>query len=170
MELNLYSKTVSIHSTFSPLTSPDNTSFFCQILHWTFLLLLHHIYSALASSLWLWQGFLPKLSSNLHSTVFKNWTLTSLKYLLFTYLQHVINLFKLSHWFPIFWHRIQIPPSLPFTMTSGFLYMITLFLTTSATKIMNSLNFLVSHVHFHVLSNKSHMQATLMLLKLNWRL
>ena len=35
----------------------------------------------------LWQGFPPKLSSNLHSTVFQNWTLTSLKYLLPAYLQ-----------------------------------------------------------------------------------
>lgn len=109
MELNLYRNTVPLatQSAFSPSTSHDNTSYlFLKSLS-------EHFYSLPTTSAlhfcllsWLWKGFPPKLSSNLHSTMFQNRTLTILKYLLPSYLQHVIHPFKTSNWFPIFWHRI----------------------------------------------------------------
>lgn len=56
---------------------------------------------------WLWQGFLPKLSSNLNSTVLQNWILMPLKHLLPESLQQIIHPFKASHLFPIFWQIFE---------------------------------------------------------------
>lgn len=109
-ELNWGSNTapvLPIHSAFSPLTSHNTTCYWSSDPSVEIFFLPPNMYCALLSLAWIVARISPRLSSNLHSTLFQNWILTHLKYLLPESLQHIIHPFKASHWFPIFWQRFK---------------------------------------------------------------